>query len=300
MTSRRYVDPDQLDLFIPFITDLPIRDQRDTMERPFFSLAKSKRLKSIDYTSPDGNIWVKVIPHQSFGMATIWDADILIWAASMLTDMRNRHINDIPRQLRFQPYDLLKAIHRPTGGKEYRYLRDSLDRLKSTVVKTNIRGRSKRKDRTFSWIDDWGDLVDEKTEQSLGMEITVSDWFYEGVLMEGGVLAIDPLYFSITGGRQRWLYRVARKHAGGHAWPGFAIAIPTLFEKSGAEGTYRRFKFEIKRVALRNDLPEFFLIWEEREGEEPSLRMVRRSALTVDHPGFEIPRRRLRRAVGRS
>ena len=172
MTSRRYVDPDQLDLFIPSITDLPIRDQRDTMERPFFSLAKSKRLKPIDYTSPDGNVWVKVIPHQSFGMATIWDADILILAASMLTDMRNRHINDIPRRLRFQPYDLLKAIHRPTGGKEYRYLRNSLDRLKSTVVKTNIRGRSKRKDRTFSWIDDWGDLVDEKTEHSLGMEIT--------------------------------------------------------------------------------------------------------------------------------
>ena len=84
------------------------------------------------------------------------------------------------------------------------------------------------------------------------------------------------------------------------ASPGFAIAIPTLFEKSGAEGTYRHFKFEIKGVALRNDLPEFFLIWEEREGEESSLRMVRRSALTVDHPGFEIPRRRLRRAVGRS
>jgi plasmid replication initiation protein len=300
VTSRRYVDSDQLDLFIPFITDLAIRDQRDTMERPCFSLAKSKRLKPIDYTSPDGSVWVKVIPHQSFGMATIWDADILIWAASLLTDMKNRRVNEIPRQLRFQPYDLLKAIHRPTGGKEYRYLRDALDRLKSTVVKTNIRGRSKRKDRTFSWIDDWGDLVDEKTEQSVGMEITVSDWFYEGVLMEGGVLAIDPVYFSITSGRERWLYRVARKHAGGHGWLEFAILIPTLFEKSGAEGTYRRFKFEIKRIAKRNALPEFFLAWEEREGEEPSLRMVRRSALAVNHPGFEVPRQRLRRVAARS
>jgi hypothetical protein len=27
------------------------------MERPFFSLAKSKRVKPIDYRSPDGKLW---------------------------------------------------------------------------------------------------------------------------------------------------------------------------------------------------------------------------------------------------
>ena len=58
-------------------------------------------------------------------------------------------------------------------------------------------------------------LVDEDGKQSRGMTLTLSDWFYEGLLMEGGLLSIDPVYFSITGGRERWLYRVARKHAGG-------------------------------------------------------------------------------------
>jgi plasmid replication initiation protein len=47
------------------------------------------------------------------------------------------------------------------------------------------------------------------------MSLTLSDWFYEGILMDGGLLSIDPVYFTITGGRERWLYRVARKHAGG-------------------------------------------------------------------------------------
>ncbi|MBF0336091.1 MAG: replication initiator protein A, partial [Alphaproteobacteria bacterium] len=51
------------------------------MERPFFSLAKRKRVKPIDYRSPDGSVWVRVEPHQTYGMATIYDADILIWAA---------------------------------------------------------------------------------------------------------------------------------------------------------------------------------------------------------------------------
>jgi hypothetical protein len=60
------------------------------------------------------------------------------------------------------------------------------------------------------------------------MSITVSDWFYEGVVIEGGILSIDPTYFCITGVRERWLYRVARKHAGGHGAEGFAISLPTF------------------------------------------------------------------------
>jgi plasmid replication initiation protein len=91
------------------------------------------------------------------------------------------------------------------------------------------------------------------------MTLTVSGWFYRGVTEDGGVLSIDPAYFSITGGRERWLYRVARKHAGGNGMDGFAISMPILFEKSGAEGTYRRFKFEILRIVRRNDLPAFSL-----------------------------------------
>jgi plasmid replication initiation protein len=295
VSRRRPLDP-QLDLFIPFIEDLPLRDQRETMERPFFSLAKRKRLQPIDYTSPDGSVWVKVQPHQDYGMATIWDADILIWAASVITDLKRRRVNDIPRTLHFQPYDLLKAINRPIGGEHYERLRGALARLQTTTVRTNIRALGRRKERQFSWIEGWSDVVDERSGQSRGMSLTLSEWLYEGILMDGGVLAIGPEYFTITGGRERWLYRVARKHAGGHDGLGFAISLRTLFEKSGAEGPYRRFKYEIKRITVANGLPEFFLQWEEgRGGEEPALRMTRRSCLLPDHPGYEIPRRRIHR-----
>src|SRR5689334_6683353 len=73
-----------------YIADLPLRDQRETMERPFFSLSKRKRVKPIDYRSPDGKVWVEVSPHQKYGMATIWDADILIWAASQIIEHKRR------------------------------------------------------------------------------------------------------------------------------------------------------------------------------------------------------------------
>jgi plasmid replication initiation protein len=58
------------------------------MERPFFSIAKGKRLKPIKYVSPDGSVYVNVTANHETGMATIWDADILIWAASVLSDMK--------------------------------------------------------------------------------------------------------------------------------------------------------------------------------------------------------------------
>jgi plasmid replication initiation protein len=275
MRASRFYNP-QFDLFLPTIVDLKIRDQKDTMERPFFSLSKSKRMKPIEYVNENDGIVVTVQPHQDYGMATIWDADILIWAASVLCDMKNRGTNDIPRELKFQPYDLLKAIQRGTGGKDYLQLKDGLERLKTTVVSTNIRAKRGEKTTMFSWIDQWEDLVDAQTKESKGMTLTVSDWFYRGVTEDGGVLSIDPVYFSITGGRERWLYRVARKHAGGNGPNGFAISMPVLFDKSGAEGEYRRFKFEILRIIARNELPGFSLAVQTGAEGEPLVHMVKR------------------------
>ncbi len=51
-------------------------------------------------------------------------------------------------------------------------------------------------------------------------------------------------------------YKVARKHAGGAGEASFAISMSTLFEKSGAERQYRRFKFELAKIAERDELPE--------------------------------------------
>ena len=284
--GQRQAISEQFDLFLPYLADLPLRDQREMMERPFFSLAKTKRVKPIDYTSPDGKLWVNVSANPTYGMATIWDADILIYCASMLADMARRGTNDVPRKLHIMPYDLLRAIGRPTTGRAYELMGQALDRLVATTVKTNIRADNRR-EATFSWLDGWTQLVDERTERSRGMTFELSNWFYEGVLMNGGVLAIDRAYFDLTGGRERWLYKVARKHAGGAGGDGFSIAMPTLFEKSGAEGPYRRFKFEIIKIAERNALPGYNLSIEASKSgaKEPLLRMVRCDDKTTQGAG---------------
>lgn len=152
------------------------------------------------------------------------------------------------------------------------------------MIETNIGRKDGEEMAIFSWIDAGGMKKRRRRDGILvgdddaAISITLSDWFYRRVLDDRALLTIDPAYFAITGGRERWLYRVARKHAGGNGGNGFAISFPTLFEKSGAEGTYRRFKFELLKIIERNALPGFDLFWRrEGEGTQPCVWCARRS-----------------------
>lgn len=68
---------EQLELFRALPSDLAPRDAQDLMAYPFFSLSKSHRVEPIEYRSGEIAIRVEAVPEH--GMATIWDADILIW-----------------------------------------------------------------------------------------------------------------------------------------------------------------------------------------------------------------------------
>jgi plasmid replication initiation protein len=296
MTQDKNFKNRQFDLFVPYSSDLSFRDQRETMERPFFSLSKRKRLKPIDYTSPDGSIWIKIEGHQAYGMATIWDADILIWSTSMLTEMKERGLNDLPRTLHFHPHNLLKAIQRDVkghvSGRRYELLRDALNRLKFTAITTNIRSNGKKKTRAFGWLDEWTEEIDEHSKDTRGMTLTLSDWVYEGIVTQGGILSVHPDYFLLTGGLERCLYRIARKHAGIQE-RGWQCNLSTLYEKMGSDSPIRNFKIALKKIILRNILPEYHLEWHEKtENEEPVIHMIRRSKLDVSHPAFKANTRK--------
>jgi len=271
----------QFDLFVPYLADLPLRDQRETMERPFFALAKRKRLKPIEYTSPDGKTWVQVTAPAQFGIATIWDADILIWAASTLNAMREKGCNDLPRTLHFHPYDLLRAIGRDTGGREYKLLTEALDRLRSTNIKTSIRTEKRKRGAAFGWLDSWDYDETGDDEKAKGMHLTLSNWIYEGILNEGGILAIHPDYFRLTGGLERALYRIARKHAGKQP-QGFTCSIETLHAKTGSDSSPKKFGEMLRKIITRDGLPEYHLrLLTDSKGKAEAVKMIRRADVCV-------------------
>lgn len=276
--SRR-ISENQFDLFIPLISDLSLKDQREIMERPFFSLAKRKRLKPIEYTSPDGDTWVKVSGNAEFGIATIWDADVMIWAASQLNRMKEQGINDLPRTLRTTSYDLLRAIKRDTGGKSYQELHAALQRLESTTIQTSIRA-PKRKDKAqFGWIDAFQLEVDPETEAPRGISITLSDWVYQGIVTDRSLLTMHQDYFLLTGGMERALYRAARKHAGDQE-NGWTCRVSILHEKTGSESPLKQFMYLLKRIVARNGLPEYEMTLTKVNDGSPAVHFIKRDMET--------------------
>lgn len=262
-TERARLDP-----FIVATGDASPRDQRDLMERPFFSLAKAKRIAPILYEA--GGVRVEVFAVPEHGMATIWDADILIWAASQIVEAENLGFKT-SRFLRFTPYQLLMSIGRETGQRDYKLLKGALTRLQSTVIRTTIRQGEHWRRHQFSWINEWEECVtrDGRVE---GMEFVLPDWFYRGVTDRSLVLTIDPAYFRLTGGIERWLYRVARKHAGRQP-RGWIFEFAHLHQKSGSLMRVSDFALQLRRIVPRQPLPGYRLHIE-REGRRELLRIL--------------------------
>lgn len=257
-SERSHLNP-----FVVATGDAAPRDQRDLMERPFFSLAKTPRTKPILYKAADVEVQVLAMPEH--GMATIWDADVLIWAASQIVAAENDGLRT-SRFFRFTPYHLLRAIGRPTGNRQYVLLKAALARLQSTVIATTIRNGPHWRRRQFSWINEWEEMT-TRTGRVEGMEFVLPEWFYNSVVDRSLVLTIDPAYFRLTGGIERWLYRVARKHAG-HQRYGWLFEVAHLHVKSGSLARVSDFALDLRRIAARQPLPGYRLQIERVHGRE--------------------------------
>ncbi|EIW8484040.1 replication initiator protein A (plasmid) [Klebsiella pneumoniae] len=261
---------EQLDLFraLPG-EDIAPRDAQDLMAYPFFSLAKSRRTAPIDFRA--GNITIRVEGTAEHGIATIWDADVLIWAASQIVEARDAGIQP-SRRMQATPYEILRFIVRGTSLRDYQRLKAALDRLQSTTVATSIRETTGRRLHRFSWINEWKELADANGTP-LGIELILPDWFYAGVVDSALVLTIDRTYFRLTGGIERWLYRLVRKH-GGWQEHGWQFDFPYLHRKSGSLAKSYDFACDLRALVARQSLPGYRLAIKRLPGE-PEILMFR-------------------------
>jgi plasmid replication initiation protein len=88
---------------------------------PFCSTAKAKRVKGIRYVSADGKRWLEVTANYDYGMAKIWDFDILRFALSKAGEIALL-IGYFPSYVDFTAYECLKAIGRITNTGKKLYL----------------------------------------------------------------------------------------------------------------------------------------------------------------------------------
>ena len=170
--------------------------------------------------------------------------------------------SDIPPRTMIIPrHEILKALRRHDGKREEKNLRAALSRLQLTGIETTIRNEDGRYAAGFGFLDSWG-YTERKDIREI--EITISKWLYDGICVKSALLMVDPDYFSITSALKRFLYRTARKHVGGHGdiWE---FSVEKLYEKSGSENDFRKFKSDLKEVVLKNDVPGYFMRWLEKD-----------------------------------
>jgi plasmid replication initiation protein len=292
----------QLDMFTVNALDPPLRDNRDVMEYPFLSLQK-RRTQAIEYRHK--NIQISVAADTRFSIATIWDWDLIIFAASHLNDAIEQGHKPAPR-IRFAPHDALRQMGRGTSGRHYQELAHAVRRLRMTTVVTNIRyDDGAGEERPFSWLADYNipkrysqsimtpDAPDGEPDPSRPWEIELPPWLYNAILRRSDILAVHPGYFELTGGVERWLYRLARKAVPDKAeFPGISFRMDSLFARSGLSGRLRKFRAKLEDIETRQPLPEYD-IGINRNGRHELVTLMRNRA----KPG-RLPRGVRKLAVG--
>jgi plasmid replication initiation protein len=244
------------DFFIAEILDWALKGDRHSMEHPMFSLSKTPD-RHIRHYEHNG-ISVTIAP-SAYGLATIWDKDILLYCISVLMEGLNQG-REISRTVRLTAYNLLVTTNRTTGGRSYDELKSALERLRGTSITTNISTNRTRQTRGFGLIDNWEIVERSPTNgRMLAVEITLNKWLYNAVLA-CEVLTLNRDYFRLSGGLERRLYELARKHCGNQAkWK---IGMELLHKKSGSRATLIKFREIIKRVTAANCLPDYRLSYD--------------------------------------
>jgi hypothetical protein len=200
------------------------------MERPFFGLGK-RRVEPLEYLSPDKSIHIQVHPRPD-GMATIYDADLLMFLVKELADSPARTGATVI--LRAGAY--LTAVGSTKGGDQYALLAKAIQRLSTTRITTNVQFDGKPGPiHTFAGIA-------SAARQGNDWHITLPSGIAEGARSKF-VLDICPEYFAL-GGFDRCLYLTGRKHVGRDRSKVFRIRVSTMWAKSGSGGKLSRFRHE--------------------------------------------------------
>lgn len=236
-----------------------VKDDLATMQHPMFTLSTRKDTRIIKYETNSKNERKTVYIKPSVdGLPTIFDKDILIFCLSVLMQEKNKG-NKISKTIRLTAHDLLKSTGRDTGGRAYNLLKQSLDRLASVYIKTDIETNDTRVEEGFHVLDGWS-VIENKNERMDKIQITVSDWFFNSVT-GSQVLSINPKYYELRKPLEKRLYEIARKFCGNQIK--FSIGFEKLFELSGsADKSKKSFKQKLLKVINDNELPDYYVYFD--------------------------------------
>ena len=242
------------DFFVPDIFDaIPLKNDRHTMEHPFFTLSTKPDVRTINYQHNGVN--VSLSPHNTHGLPTMMDKDILLYLGSLVMEEINKG-NIPPRKLRFSAHDLMVATNRHTNDVGYAMLKKAFERLTGCLIVTNIKTNNRTASDAFHLLERFKILeTSHDKRRMVKLEATLSEWFYNA-LLGGEVLTINRHYFRLRKPLERRLYELARKHCGKQKeW---FIGIESLHQKCGSLSPLKKFRFQVRQITELNNTTQHF------------------------------------------
>ena len=295
---------DQFSFFVPSTSAADYRPKHvvDLMSRNWFSLSK-ERTNPIVHKAKHGDdeMWVEITPAAGQGLATVWDEDVLIYAVAK----KVHEINQAQRSASQKPigsdviftgpefYSYTNRSKGSIGGRQYKQLWDSIERLKGTLVRTNIRqGNSSRSPR-FNWFS----YADQHIEadKHMGFRVDLPPWIMEPLLLDRPhALTLNPQYFRLSGGVERWLYLYARK-AGGKQAEGWVEDAQSIYTKAAVEMPFKVFWHRVvKLLKARNGAILEYDVTVETRGRTRFLRFTRQPHMPLEFAPTVIEHRPVR------
>jgi hypothetical protein len=201
----------------------------------------------------DGKVWIEVVGTK-FGVATIWDKEILIYCASLIAEKLNRGETPSAR-LWFRPNDFFTAVGTSNGGQAYLRFDEAMKRLKSTFIRTNIVTGGESIERGFGWLDEYKTVSREENGRRVvhGVEVVLCEWLMRAILKDKNFLTYPPSYFSLSPLGKR-LYEIGRSQT----LPVYYVHLEKLHERVGTDQDLRRFKSELTAYTTgKRQIPGF-------------------------------------------
>jgi plasmid replication initiation protein len=244
----------QSDFFVCDIFDAAPKGDMASMEHPIFSIATKPDKRIRRYES--GKNFVEITPSVK-GLATVHDRDVLIFCISQIMAALNEE-KPVSQTVRFKAFDLLTATNRGTDGRGYEQLRAAFERLKGTVITTNITTGNMEVMEGFGLIESFRIVRETREGRMQEIEVKLSDWVFNAIRHKE-VLTLHRDYFRLRKPLERRIYELARKHCGQkQSWK---IGIEKLQAKCGSSSTEKEFRRLVlnivKQDAEHDHMPDY-------------------------------------------
>jgi plasmid replication initiation protein len=240
---------------LPLLLDSPltgkVKNDRNLMVYNSFSLSRERQLNLPIYD--DGQVRIEV-KGTDLGVANIWDKEVLIYLASIIQDKLNRN-ESTSETVTFTANDFFRITSTSAGGSAYDRLEESLKRLRSTTIFTNIETGGEGEDTGFGWIDNYKVEYRRGTSGEKVMKavrVDLCKWLYRAIIKDRRMLTYHSDYFKL-GPTEKRLYEIARAHCG--AQRGFKMRLDKLQRRVGTTTELRYFKRDLEKIAKRKKLP---------------------------------------------